>query len=155
MDSSTQKWRHPGGKLRELGPESLTEAELLAILISSGIKGKPAERIADEILADFGSFRGMANQQYRNFLIIKGLGQVKAIRIAAALEIARRIVNQGRRGLTSFPARQFERGGTEQLENLYVFNAPNVVKGGGIRALRILGDPKDIITETKERLFVA
>jgi len=30
MDSTSQKWRHPGGKLRELGPESLTDAELLA-----------------------------------------------------------------------------------------------------------------------------
>jgi DNA repair protein RadC len=93
MDSSSQTWRHPGGKLRELGPESLTEAELLAILISSGIKGKPAERIANEILAKFGSLKGMANQAYRNFLTIKGLGQVKAIRIAAALEITRRIAN--------------------------------------------------------------
>ncbi len=91
MDSSSQKWWHPGGKLRELGPESLTEAELLAILISSGIKDKPAEKIADEILSKFGSFKGMANQPYRNFLTIKGLGQVKAIRIAAALEMARRI----------------------------------------------------------------
>lgn len=34
-----QKWRHPGGKLRELGPESVTDTELLAILISIGIKG--------------------------------------------------------------------------------------------------------------------
>jgi DNA repair protein RadC len=93
MDSSSQKWRHPGGKLRELGPESLTDTELLAILISSGIKGKPAEDIAEDILASFGSFKGMANQPYRNFLTIKGLGQVKAIRIAAALEMARRIVN--------------------------------------------------------------
>ncbi len=31
-----QKWTHPGGKLRELGAESLTDAELLAILISTG-----------------------------------------------------------------------------------------------------------------------
>jgi len=94
MNSSSQKWRHPGGKLRELGPENLTEAELLAILISSGIKDKPAEKIADEILAKFGSFKGMANQPYRSFLAIKGLGQVKAIRISAAFEIARRIVRQ-------------------------------------------------------------
>ena len=93
MDSSSQKWRHPGGKLRELGPESLTDAELLAILISSGIKNKPAESIANEILAGFGSFRGMTNQPYRNFLAIKGLGQVKAIRIAAALEMAKRIAS--------------------------------------------------------------
>lgn len=38
-----KEWKHPGGKLRELGAEALTDAELLAILISTGIKGKPAE----------------------------------------------------------------------------------------------------------------
>jgi len=93
MDSPPQKWRHPGGKLRELGPESLTDAELLAILISSGIKAKPAEKIAKEMLSKFRSFKTMANQPYRNFLTIKGLGQVKAIRIAAALEMARRVTS--------------------------------------------------------------
>ena len=43
-------WTHPGGKLRELGAESLTDAELLAILISTGTKGKSAEDVAKEIL---------------------------------------------------------------------------------------------------------
>ena len=94
MDSLHPKWRHPGGKLRELGPEALTDSELLAILISSGIKGKSAEKIANEILTEFGSFKGMANQPLHKFLEIKGLGDVKIIRIAAAFEIARRIVNQ-------------------------------------------------------------
>jgi len=92
--SGPQKWRHPGGKLRELGPESLTDAELLAILISTGVKEKSAEKIAEEILEKFGSFKGMANQPLRKFLEIKGLGDVKIIRIAAAFEIARRIVKQ-------------------------------------------------------------
>jgi len=92
--SSRHRWRHPGGKLRELGPESLTDAELLAILISAGIKGKPAEKIAEEVLTRFGSFKAMANQPIKNFLEIKGLGAVKIHRIAAALEIARRMVNQ-------------------------------------------------------------
>ena len=50
-------------------------------------------------------------------------------------------------------ARQFERGGTEELENPYVFNAPEVVKAGGLEALKILGEPKDIVNEAKERLF--
>lgn len=50
-------------------------------------------------------------------------------------------------------ARQFERGGTEELENPYVFNAPDVVKAGGHQALKILGEPKDIIAEMKRRLF--
>ena len=95
MNSSSQKWRHPGGKLRELGPESLTDTELLAILISFGIKAKPAEEIADEVLTKFGSLNGMANQPLQKFLEIKGLGDVKVIRIAAAFEIARRMANQG------------------------------------------------------------
>ncbi len=43
-------WTHPGGKLRELGAESLTDAELLAILLSTGTKGKTAEEVAKEIL---------------------------------------------------------------------------------------------------------
>lgn len=87
-------WRHPGGKLRELGAETLSDAELLSILISTGIKGKPAERIAEEILAKFGSFRGMANQPLGKLTAIRGLADVKVIRIAAAFEIARRIVNE-------------------------------------------------------------
>ncbi len=87
-------WTHPGGKLRELGAESLTDAELLAILISTGTKGKTAEDVAKEILNKFGAFKGMANQPLEKFLEIKGLGDVKIIRIAAAFKIARRIVNQ-------------------------------------------------------------
>jgi DNA repair protein RadC len=89
--SSKRRWHHPGGKLRELGAESLSDAELLAILISTGIKGKPAEKIAEEILIRFGSFKEIAEQPLKKFLEIKGLGAVKIHRIAAALEIARRI----------------------------------------------------------------
>ncbi len=87
-------WTHPGGKLRELGAEALSDAELLSILISTGTKGKSAEEVAKEILDKFGSFKGMANQPLEKFLQFKGLGDVKIIRIAAAFEIARRIVNQ-------------------------------------------------------------
>jgi DNA repair protein RadC len=78
------KWQHPGGKLREIGPGALTDAELLAILISTGTKNKPADKIAEEIIERFGSFKGMANQPLSKFLEMKGLGDVKAIRIAAA-----------------------------------------------------------------------
>ena len=86
-----KKWSHPGGKLRELGAEALSDAELLAILISTGIKGKPAEKIADEILERFGSLSEMANVPLERFLEIRGLSDVKIIRIAAAFEIARRL----------------------------------------------------------------
>ena len=88
------KWQHPGGKLREEGAEALTDVELLAIIISTGIKGKSAEKIAKEILEKFGGFKGMANQPFKKFLKIKGIGDVKITRIAATFEIARRIVKQ-------------------------------------------------------------
>ena len=94
MSNKPQKWHHPGGKLRELGAETLTDAELLSILIAPGIRGKPAEKIAEEILQRFGGFKGMANQPLEKLLDIKGLGDTKIIRIAAAFEIARRIVNE-------------------------------------------------------------
>jgi SAM-dependent methyltransferase len=89
-----KEWTHPGGKLREIGAESLTDAELLAILISTGTKGKTAEEVAKEILNKFGSFKGMANQPLEKFTKIKGIGSVKIIRIAAAFEIARRVVKE-------------------------------------------------------------
>jgi DNA repair protein RadC len=64
-------WTHPGGKLRELGAESLTNTELLAILISTGTRGKTAEDVAKEILDKFGSFKGMATQPLEKFLLRK------------------------------------------------------------------------------------
>lgn len=88
----TISYVHPGGKLREKGAQSLTEKELLAILISSGIKGKSAEQIAEEILERFDSLEGLANQPLEKLLNIKGLSDVKIIRIAAAFEIARRLI---------------------------------------------------------------
>ncbi|HOU95570.1 MAG TPA: hypothetical protein PLN06_02965 [Bacteroidales bacterium] len=87
----TKKWLHPGGKLRELGASNLSDKELLAILISTGIKGKSSEEIAEEILEKFGSFYNMSNQSLEKFLEFKGISDVKIIRIAAAFEIARRL----------------------------------------------------------------
>jgi type I restriction enzyme R subunit len=52
-------------------------------------------------------------------------------------------------------ARQFEKGGTDELENPHVFSAPDVKKAGGLEALKVLGEPKDIVIETKRRLFAA
>ena len=93
-NKNIQTWKHPGGKFRELGADKLSDAELLAILISTGIKGKTAEQIAKELLEKFNSFRGLADQPFKKLSSIKGLGDVKIIRIATAFEIAKRIVNQ-------------------------------------------------------------
>lgn len=87
-------WRHPGGKLRRYGADKLTDEELLAVLIGQGIQNKSAEELSTEILKKYQSFRGLANQPLEELYKIKGLKEVKVSRIAAALEIARRIVRQ-------------------------------------------------------------
>lgn len=88
---NSKNWKHPGGKLREQGAGTLSDAELLAILISTGVKGKSAVSIAEDILEKFGSIFNMANQPLENFLVFKGLSDVKIIRLAAAFEIAHRL----------------------------------------------------------------
>jgi len=87
-------WTHPGGKLRELGPSALSEEELLAVLIGTGIPGKGAEQIAREVLEEYGSLKGLSGLPLEELLRFKGLSDVKIIRIAAALEIARRLSNE-------------------------------------------------------------
>jgi type I restriction enzyme R subunit len=52
-------------------------------------------------------------------------------------------------------ARQFERGGTEGLENPHVLQTPEVKASGGLEALRQAGDPKALLAETKTRMFAA
>jgi DNA repair protein RadC len=90
----TTRWKHPGGKLREQGAASLSEQELLSIIIAPGIKGRPAELIAADVLQKFGSLEGLANQPLERLLAIKGLSDVKITRIAAAFELARRLAKQ-------------------------------------------------------------
>ncbi|MBI4712097.1 MAG: hypothetical protein HY762_02140 [Planctomycetes bacterium] len=94
MKSDNAQWSHPGGKMIALGADKLTNAELLAILIGTGIPNKPAEKIASELLEKYSSFKGLADQPFENLYKIKGLKKVKVIRIAGAFEIARRIVQE-------------------------------------------------------------
>jgi DNA repair protein RadC len=93
-DNHKENWRHPGGKLLRAGPEALSEAELLAIVISAGTAKNPAEKIAAELIEKFHSLRGIASQPLEELTRIAGLGQVKLCRIAAALEIGRRFANE-------------------------------------------------------------
>ncbi len=52
-------------------------------------------------------------------------------------------------------AGQFARGGTEGLENPHVFQTPEVVKAGGLSALKSFGEPVEVLQQVKERVFVA
>jgi type I restriction enzyme R subunit len=52
-------------------------------------------------------------------------------------------------------AAQFAVGGTEALENVHVFEAPEVRRAGGFEALKSFGKPADALRETKARMFAA
>lgn len=52
-------------------------------------------------------------------------------------------------------ASQFERGGTDGLENPQIFNTPEVKSAGGLKALKLAGNPRELLSETKQRMFAA
>ena len=88
---SVTNWSHPGGKLLELGPESCTESELLAIVLGTGVKDKSAQQIADEILDTYHSFYGLMGVSLTELMKIKGFKEVKATKLMAVFEITRRM----------------------------------------------------------------
>jgi DNA repair protein RadC len=92
MKPDNPKWQHPGGKLRRLGPNSLTDAELLAVILGSGSRGRSAKDISDEIINKYYSLPGLMGKRINELMKIKGLKEVKATQIAAVFEVARRIV---------------------------------------------------------------
>ncbi|MCM8813325.1 MAG: DNA repair protein RadC [Candidatus Omnitrophica bacterium] len=80
----------PREKLLRRGEHMLSDAELLAILLRTGSRGRTAVDVAREILGRFGTFRNMSQTDGRQWRKIKGLGNAKLAQIKAALEIGRR-----------------------------------------------------------------
>ena len=80
----------PREKLLKKGAEALSNSELLAILLRTGIKGASAIDLARRIMEKFGTFRNMSHTDFREWKEFKGLGPAKIAQIQAALEIGRR-----------------------------------------------------------------
>lgn len=91
--SNIKKWPlhdRPREKLLKNGPSSLTNTELIAILLGSGTVGKSAVDISREIMTKFITFSNMSNAEASAWKDIKGLGPAKLSHILAALEVGRR-----------------------------------------------------------------
>jgi DNA repair protein RadC len=80
----------PREKLLERGPQSLSDAELLAIFLRTGVRGKTAVDVARELLARFGGLRGLLLANPETLCETAGLGAAKAAQLQAVLELARR-----------------------------------------------------------------
>ena len=80
----------PREKLLKKGARTLSDSELLAILLRTGVKGVSAIDLARKIIDKFGTFRNMNHTDIRDWKEFKGLGPAKIAQIKAALEIGRR-----------------------------------------------------------------
>ncbi|MFQ6021243.1 MAG: DNA repair protein RadC [Acidiferrobacterales bacterium] len=80
----------PREKLLQRGPESLSDAELLAIFLRTGVSGKSAVDLARELLTRFGSLRELLVAERDAFCSTPGLGQAKYVQLQAAVEMSRR-----------------------------------------------------------------
>lgn len=80
----------PREKLLERGPQALSDAELLAIFLRTGLPGKTAVDLARELLADLGGLRPLLEADRRTFCARPGLGASKYAQLQAVLEMARR-----------------------------------------------------------------
>jgi len=81
----------PRERLLARGPSSLSDAELLAILLGSGRQGQNVVEIAHELLAHAGDLRGIAESAEAELCALPGVGPARAAVIQAAVELGRRV----------------------------------------------------------------
>jgi DNA repair protein RadC len=84
----------PREKLLARGPGALSDAELLALLLRSGLPGKNALQMGQELVDTFGGVAGLLHTSASDLQRIKGLGPAKRAELVAVLELARRALAQ-------------------------------------------------------------
>jgi len=80
----------PREKLQLRGPEALSDAELLAIFLRTGIRGKTAVDLARDLLSEYGTLRALLSADLERFCQSAGLGVAKFVQLQAVLEMSRR-----------------------------------------------------------------
>jgi len=81
----------PRERLARLGPQSLSNAELLAILLRVGVKGENAVQVGQRLLQHFGGLAGLHRADFQEVCTERGLGPAKAAQIKAAIELGNRL----------------------------------------------------------------
>lgn len=84
----------PREKLLSKGVSSLSDAELLAIFLRTGVKGVSAVDLARQLLLDFGSLRALLAADQQQFCKHRGLGQAKFCQLQASVEMTRRFLQE-------------------------------------------------------------
>lgn len=84
----------PREKLLKRGADSLSDAELLAIFLRTGVAGKTAVDLARELLQEYGGLRKLLGADQRRFCRSRGLGAAKYAQLQAVLEMGRRYLHE-------------------------------------------------------------
>jgi DNA repair protein RadC len=85
----------PRERMERYGPEALSNAELLAILLRVGMEGESAVRMAERLLVELGGLVGIARARLPQLAEPKGMGLAKAAQLKAAVELGKRIAATG------------------------------------------------------------
>jgi DNA repair protein RadC len=81
----------PRERLQHFGPQALSLAELLAIILRTGTRGDNALELANKLLAKYGGLPGLVRADFRELCAEHGMGEAKSAQVKAALEIGRRL----------------------------------------------------------------
>jgi DNA repair protein RadC len=81
----------PRERLKLRGPAALSEGDLLAIILNTGLVGETVTDLSQRLLAEHGGLRGLFRLEINELAAIRGLGDAKAVRLKAALELGRRL----------------------------------------------------------------
>jgi DNA repair protein RadC len=87
----------PREKLLERGAGALSDAELLAIFLRTGVRGQSAVDLARGLLQHFDGLRALLESPPQAFLAVRGTGTAKYVQLQAALELGRRYLEAGLR----------------------------------------------------------
>jgi DNA repair protein RadC len=82
----------PRERLLHYGPEALSTAELMAILLRTGSRGENVLDLATRLLSEFGGLGGLSRATLSELSVFKGVGPAKAAQLKAGLEIGRRLL---------------------------------------------------------------
>jgi DNA repair protein RadC len=81
----------PRERLKLRGPSALSDGDLLAIILNTGLVGETVTDLSQRLLAEHGGLRGLFRLEISELASIRGLGDAKAVRLKAALELGRRL----------------------------------------------------------------
>jgi len=149
----------PRERLGRLGVRSLSDAELVALILGHGTRRRSASEIAGALLTDAGGVHGLGRVSVGRMALVPGVGEAQACRVIAAIELGRRTLTHSPRArqplhsaqaiaaflLPRFGAHAVERFGVLLLDSRHRYIRVHIVSEGAMDAA--VAVPRDVFRE--------